>query len=79
MIPVEGRQAKANQAHNLHLLLLLLPGSPPVSIGRCLEESHQRRLEPTIRKVVESTCMNAVSVVIQPSLTIASIVLASGW
>jgi len=45
MFPVEGHQAQAIQAHNLHLLLLLLLGSLPVLIGRCLEGSHQRRLE----------------------------------
>ena len=56
LFPVEGHQAQAIQAHNLHLLLLLLLGSPPVSIGRCLEGSQQRRLEPTIPKVVEPTC-----------------------
>ena len=43
MFPVEGHQAQAIQAHNLHLLLLLLLGSLPVLIGRCLEGSHQRR------------------------------------
>jgi hypothetical protein len=79
MIPVEGHQAQAIQAHNLHLLLLLLLGSLPVLIGRCLQGSHQRRLEPTIPKVVESTCMNPISVVIPSVLTIAGIVSALGW